>query len=43
MGKLDRQILAHSYEKLDMEQVYQAASEGPSDLRDFLAAVQKVV
>ncbi len=36
-----RNIVAHTYDDLDMERVYRAASEGPADLRAFLAALQE--
>lgn len=35
--------VAHAYEELDMERVYRAATDGPDDLRAFLAAVQKAI
>lgn len=35
-----RNQVAHAYEKLDMARVHRAATEGPGDLRTFLAAVQ---
>jgi uncharacterized protein YutE (UPF0331/DUF86 family) len=34
-----RNVVAHAYDKLDMDQVYRAAREGPADLREFLAAL----
>jgi uncharacterized protein YutE (UPF0331/DUF86 family) len=34
-----RNVVAHAYDKLDMDQVYLAAREGPADLREFLAAL----
>lgn len=36
-----RNVVAHAYDKLDMDQVYRAAREGPADLRAFLAALQE--
>lgn len=38
-----RNQVAHAYENLDMERVYQAAERGPDDLRAFLAALQRLV
>jgi uncharacterized protein YutE (UPF0331/DUF86 family) len=35
-----RNIIAHAYERLDMTLVHAAASEGPRDLRAFLAALR---
>jgi len=35
-----RNVIAHTYEKLDMERVWRAASTGPADLRAFLAALR---
>jgi len=35
-----RNVVAHTYEKLDMERVWRAASEGPADLRAFLVALR---
>ncbi len=34
-----RNVIAHNYDKLDMDRVYRAAREGPADLRAFLAAL----
>ncbi|HTG34292.1 MAG TPA: DUF86 domain-containing protein [Thermoanaerobaculia bacterium] len=34
-----RNVIAHAYDKLDMNRVYRAAREGPADLRAFLAAL----
>jgi len=31
--------VAHTYERLDMERVWRAASAGPADLRAFVAAL----
>jgi uncharacterized protein YutE (UPF0331/DUF86 family) len=36
-----RNVVAHTYDEIDMERVYRAASEGPDDLRAFLATLQK--
>jgi uncharacterized protein YutE (UPF0331/DUF86 family) len=36
-----RNVVAHAYDKLDMDQVYRAAQEGPADLRAFLAALSE--
>ena len=33
-----RNVVAHAYEAIDMIRVFQAATQGPSDLRAFLAA-----
>jgi uncharacterized protein YutE (UPF0331/DUF86 family) len=35
-----RNLVAHAYESLDMRRVHQAASDGPSDLRRFVAALR---
>jgi uncharacterized protein YutE (UPF0331/DUF86 family) len=35
-----RNVVAHAYEQVDMERVHRAASQGPADLRAFLAAVR---
>ena len=34
-----RNVVAHAYDDLDMARVFRAASEGPKDLKDFLAAL----
>jgi uncharacterized protein YutE (UPF0331/DUF86 family) len=36
-----RNVVAHAYDKLDMDRVYRAAREGPADLHAFLAALAK--
>jgi uncharacterized protein YutE (UPF0331/DUF86 family) len=36
-----RHIVAHTYDEIDMERVFRAASEGPADLRAFLAALEE--
>lgn len=36
-----RNVVAHAYDKLDMDRVYRAAREGPADLRAFLAALEE--
>ena len=35
-----RNLVAHAYESLDMRRVYQAATDGPADLRRFVAALR---
>ena len=35
-----RNVVAHAYDQLDMERVHRAASQGPTDLRAFLAALR---
>jgi uncharacterized protein YutE (UPF0331/DUF86 family) len=35
-----RNVVAHAYETLDMARVHAAASQGPADLRAFLASVR---
>lgn len=35
-----RNLVAHAYDPLDMQRVHQAASEGPADLRGFLARLR---
>jgi uncharacterized protein YutE (UPF0331/DUF86 family) len=34
-----RNLVAHAYEDLDMARVYRSATQGPADLRAFLAAM----
>jgi len=34
-----RNLVAHAYDTLDMARVYRAASDGPADLKAFLAAI----
>ena len=36
-----RNVVAHAYDKLDMDRVYRDAREGPADLRAFLAALKE--
>jgi uncharacterized protein YutE (UPF0331/DUF86 family) len=36
-----RNVVAHAYERLDMARVFQAATDGPGDLRAFLAAIAR--
>ena len=38
-----RNVVAHGYEKLDLERIYRAAQDGPADLRGFLAAIREVL
>lgn len=38
-----RNQVAHAYENLDMKRVYDAAEQGPHDLRAFLAALERLV
>lgn len=38
-----RNVVAHNYSRLDMARVYQAAQEGPTDLRTFLAALRDLM
>lgn len=35
-----RNLVAHAYDDLDMARIHQAAVEGPSDLRSFLASLR---
>ncbi len=35
-----RNVVAHAYEALDMNRVHEAATNGPADLRRFLAALR---
>jgi uncharacterized protein YutE (UPF0331/DUF86 family) len=35
-----RNVVAHAYESIDMRRVYDAALDGPDDLRAFLARVR---
>jgi uncharacterized protein YutE (UPF0331/DUF86 family) len=34
-----RNVVAHTYEQIEMDRVYRAAQEGPHDLRAFLVAL----
>lgn len=34
-----RNVVAHAYDTLDMARVHRAATEGPADLKEFLAAI----
>lgn len=36
-----RNVVAHAYERLDLARVFQAAANGPADLRAFLAAIAR--
>lgn len=38
-----RNAIVHAYENLDMRRVYEAASEGPADLRAFLARIAQTL
>jgi uncharacterized protein YutE (UPF0331/DUF86 family) len=38
-----RNLVAHAYESLDMERVHRAATEGPADLRAFLARLRDLL
>jgi uncharacterized protein YutE (UPF0331/DUF86 family) len=38
-----RNLVAHAYEALDLARVHQAATEGPADLRAFLARVRDLL
>jgi uncharacterized protein YutE (UPF0331/DUF86 family) len=33
-------LIAHAYESIDLARVHRAASDGPADLRAFLAAIR---
>lgn len=35
-----RNVVAHAYESLDMARIHRAATQGPADLRGFLAVVR---
>ena len=35
-----RNVIAHTYDQLDMNRVFRAASEGPRDLESFLSALR---
>ncbi len=37
-----RNVVAHTYERLDMERVWRAAREGPADLRAFVSALARL-
>ena len=39
----DTEVLVHAYEDLDMARVHEAATNGPADLRAFLAAARDVL
>ncbi|MEZ5318847.1 MAG: DUF86 domain-containing protein [Vicinamibacterales bacterium] len=36
-----RNVVAHAYERLDLARVHRAATDGPADLRAFVAAVAR--
>jgi len=38
-----RNVVSHTYERLDMARVHRAAREGPDDLRAFLGALTRLV
>jgi len=38
-----RNAVAHAYERLDMHRVYEAAKNGPADLRSFLGALARTM
>lgn len=38
-----RNQVAHAYEKLDMQRIYRAATDGPADLRALLAALAELI
>ena len=38
-----RNLVAHAYEGLDMKRVHRAATEGPADLRAFLARLRDLL
>jgi len=38
-----RNLVAHAYEGLDMQRVHGAATEGPADLRSFLARLRDLL
>lgn len=38
-----RNVVAHAYQQLDMARVFRAATEGPADLRTFLAALARTL
>ena len=38
-----RNVVAHTYDRLDMARVYKAAREGPADLRAFLAVLRDLI
>jgi uncharacterized protein YutE (UPF0331/DUF86 family) len=38
-----RNVVAHTYDRLDMNRVYRAAQEGPADLRAFLAVLRDLI
>jgi uncharacterized protein YutE (UPF0331/DUF86 family) len=38
-----RDVLVHAYDRLDLARVHRAASEGPRDLRAFLAALRDLL
>ena len=37
-----RNAVAHAYEELDLDRVYDGARSGPADLRAFLVAVRSL-
>ncbi|HZF07316.1 MAG TPA: HepT-like ribonuclease domain-containing protein [Thermoanaerobaculia bacterium] len=38
-----RNVVAHMYDRIDMNRVYRAAQEGPADLRAFLARLRDLL
>jgi uncharacterized protein YutE (UPF0331/DUF86 family) len=36
-----RNVVAHAYERLDMARVFRAATDGPADLRAFVAVIAR--
>jgi uncharacterized protein YutE (UPF0331/DUF86 family) len=38
-----RNVLVHAYEEIDLQRVHAAASDGPDDLRAFLAIVRDIL
>ena len=38
-----RNLVAHAYDSLDMQRVYQSAEDGPADLRAFLARLRDLL
>ncbi|HTQ79478.1 MAG TPA: DUF86 domain-containing protein [Thermoanaerobaculia bacterium] len=38
-----RNVVAHTYDRLDMQRIYRAAQQGPADLRAFLVSLRNLI
>jgi len=43
LAAASRNVVAHMYDRIDMNRVYRAAQEGPADLRAFLARLRDLL